>query len=151
MEMHVKELPILENSNKKSIADIINQHKAFVNYFLISVFVTVIDIVVSRLLESVTTEVVANTIGVITGFIIQYVLCTRKVYAGSDAHTAFVFFLTWLLGLALADGIVYLMRVQLFNRAEGFIYFMIAKLASIAVPFFITYFLRKKFIRQKEL
>lgn len=137
------------NNKKNTIINIINQHKSFFNYFIISVFVTIIDIAVSRLLENVTTEVVANTIGVITGFVIQYVLCTRKVYAGSDAHTAIVFFLTWLLGLALADGIVYLMRVKLFDREEGFLYFMIAKLASIAVPFFITYFLRKKFIKQR--
>ena len=119
-------------------------------YFLISVFVTLVDVVVSRVSERFVDIVIANTIGVITGFVIQYFLCTKKVYAGSSVKTAVIFFITWLLGLGLANLIVYLVRVQLFDNREGLIYYLIGKGASIAIPFFITYFIRKKLIPAKK-
>ena len=119
-------------------------------YFLISVFVTLVDIVVSRVSERFVDVVIANTIGVVTGFVIQYFLCTKKVYAGSSVKTAVIFFITWLFGLGLANLIVYLVRVQLFDNREGLIYYLIGKGASIAIPFFITYFIRKKLIPAKK-
>ena len=61
----------------------IKEHRSFVIYFLISVFVTLVDIVVTRVSERFVDIVIANTIGVVTGFVIQYFLCTRKIYAGS--------------------------------------------------------------------
>lgn len=128
----------------------VRDHKAFVTYFLISVFVTVIDIAVTRICESFVDVVVANTIGVVTGFIIQYILCSRKVYNGSNIKTAVIFFLTWLLGLGLADLIVYVVRVLILENREGFIYYLIGKGASIAIPFFVLYFLRKKLIPAKS-
>lgn len=127
----------------------IKEHRAFSNYFMISCFVTIIDILLSRVCELFTVAVVANTIGVVVGFIIQYFLCTKKVYAGSSVRTLIIFFVTWLLGLGLADLIIYVVRVLIFNDDNGFGYFLIAKFFSIAVPFFVTYFIRKKFIPEK--
>ena len=135
---------------KDKIGQWIKAHRSFVIYFLISVFVTLVDVVVSRVSERFVDIVIANTIGVITGFVIQYFLCTKKVYAGSSVKTAVIFFITWLLGLGLANLIVYLVRVQLFDNREGLIYYLIGKGASIAIPFFITYFIRKKLIPAKK-
>lgn len=136
------------------MTDKINQwikaHRSFVIYFLISVFVTLVDIVVSRVSERFVDVVIANTIGVVTGFIIQYFLCTRKVYAGSSIKTAIIFFVTWLFGLGLANLIVYVVRVLIFENRDGIIYYLIGKGASIAIPFFITYFIRKKLIPAKK-
>ena len=117
---------------------------------MISVFVTIIDIAVSRISENFVDVVIANTIGVVTGFVIQYFLCTRKVYSGSDIRTALIFFLTWLLGLGLADLIVYVVRVIILGNQEGLICYLIGKGASIAIPFFVLYFLRKKLIPAKK-
>lgn len=128
----------------------IKTHKAFVTYFLISVFVTVVDIVLSRVCERFVDIIIANTIGVVTGFVIQYILCTRKIYAGSSVRTAVIFFLTWLFGLGLANLIVYVVRVLIFSNREGLIYYLIGKGASIAIPFFILYFIRKKLIPAKN-
>ena len=136
------------------MTDKINQwikaHRSFVIYFLISVFVTLVDIVVSRFSERFVDVVIANTIGVVTGFIIQYFLCTRKVYAGSSIKTAIIFFVTWLLGLGLANLIVYVVRVLIFENRDGIIYYLIGKGASIAIPFFVLYFIRKKLIPAKK-
>ena len=57
-----------------------------------------------------------------------------------------MFFLTWLFALGLASLIVYVVRVHIYNRDEGIIAFAVAKGASIVIPFFITYFLRKALI-----
>lgn len=132
------------------ISQWIKAHKAFVSYFLISVFVTLVDVVVSRVSERFVDIVIANTIGVVTGFVIQYFLCTRKVYAGSSVKTAVIFFLTWLFGLGLANLIVYVVRVLIFANREGILYYLIGKGASIAIPFFILYFIRKKLIPAKK-
>lgn len=124
-------------------------HRSFVIYFLISVFVTLVDIVVTCVSERFVDIVIANTIGVVTGFVIQYFLCTRKIYAGSSVKTAIIFFVTWLFGLGLANLIVYVVRVLIFDNREGIIYFLIGKGASIAIPFFVLYFIRKKLIPAK--
>jgi putative flippase GtrA len=128
----------------------IKAHRSFVIYFLISVFVTLVDVVVSRVSERFVDVVIANTIGVVTGFVIQYFLCTRKVYAGSSVKTAVIFFLTWLFGLGLANLIVYIVRIKIFDNREGLIYYLIGKGASIVIPFFILYFIRKKLIPAKK-
>lgn len=138
----------------------ISLHRGFVNYFLISCFVTVLDIAVSFALEKCLVSVfgadaskaalAGNAAGVVTGFIVQYFLCTKKVYAGSSAKTLIIFFLTWLLSLGLAEGIIYVVRTLVFKDAEGLIYFLVGKAFSIVIPFFFTYFLRKALIPQKE-
>lgn len=132
------------------IKEWIKAHRSFVIYFLISVFVTLVDVVVSRVSERFVDVVIANTIGVVTGFVIQYFLCTRKVYAGSSVKTAVIFFLTWLFGLGLANLIVYIVRIKIFDNREGLIYYLIGKGASIVIPFFILYFIRKKLIPAKK-
>ncbi|MBR4495338.1 MAG: hypothetical protein IKP14_11600, partial [Clostridiales bacterium] len=83
-------------------------------------------------------------------FVLQYFLCTAKVYAGSTKKTAAIFFVTWLGALLLADGIVYVVRSIIFDNADGILYYLIGKGCSIAIPFFITYFIRKKLIPAKE-
>ena len=113
---------------------------------MICVFVTVIDVIVSRTSEIWFPEVVANALGVCVGFIIQYFLCSRKVYRSKTKRTLIVFFLTWLFGLGLASLVIYVVRVLIYHRDEGLIAFAVAKGASIVIPFFITYFLRKALI-----
>lgn len=130
----------------EAIKKYITEHKSFVTYFLISVLVTVIDVIVSRISEIWFKEVIANTIGVVVGFIIQYILCSHKVYKSKSIKTLVIFFVTWLLALGLADLIVYVVRELIFSGNDGMIAFLTAKGASIVIPFFITYFVRKALI-----
>lgn len=136
----------------------VKDHKSFVTYFLICVFVTVLDIVVSLVVEKLLAascgvsraSLIGNAVGIVVGFIVQYILCTQKVYAGSSWRTLIIFFLTWLLGLAFAEGIIYVTRTIIFKEAEGLVYFLTGKFFSIALPFFLTYFLRKITIPAKS-
>lgn len=125
-------------------------HKSFIWYGLISVFVTVIDIAVSRLSESFVNTVVANTIGVVVGFIVQYYLTSRHVYNSKNVRTFTIFLLTFFIGLFLANLIVYFSRYYLFGGSEGIIAFLVSKGLSIVLPFFVMYYLRKKWIVDNE-
>ena len=131
------------------IKEWLNGHRQFSNYFFISLSLTFFDIIFSRFCENFTGAVEANTISLVFGFIIQYFLCAKMVYGNNDARTALIFFLTWLLALAMADGIVYICRVIIFENNKGFLYFLIAKGFSIVIPFFFIYFLRKRLIERK--
>lgn len=130
--------------------NIFQKHKTFIMYGLISVFVTVIDVVVCRLCERFTLIVVANTIGVVTGFIIQYFLTARHVYKTMSRKSFVIFFATFLLNLAMANGIVYLFREIIFNGSRESVPFLVSKAASIVIPFFITYYIRKKLMPSKD-
>lgn len=118
----------------------------FVYYFLISCFVTIVDIIVCRASENYTNIVAANTIGVITGFAIQFCMTTRYVYGKRNIKSFIVFLLTFFIGLALANIIVYFSRNYLFNGSPTTNAFLISKGISIVVPFFVMYYLRKKWM-----
>ena len=148
----------------------IRNHKNFVNYFLISCTVTVIDFalvlictkvlahyypdpavicIIPKFLEFSMTEIIANTVGVVTGFTIQYILCTRKVYAGSDWKTFAAFFGTFLIGLALADILYGGAMEVVFHGEKTFFPMVVSKGVSVVIPYFVMYFLRKALIRER--
>ena len=140
---------------KDQITSYIRAHKAFVMYGLISVFVTVIDVAVTGCAELVLSAyvlngsisravpVIANTIGVVTGFIIQYFLTARHVYNVTSAKSFAIFLGTFFMNLFFANGIIYIFRSLIFKNSNDLTVFLISKAASIVLPFFITYFIRK--------
>ncbi len=140
---------IMDNLLKK-IKNLIIDHKAFLMYGIISVFVTIVDVVVCRLCEHFLSPVVANTIGVVTGFIIQYFLAARHVYNTKSMKSFIIFLATFFLNLLMANGIVYVCRSIIFDNSTDNISFLVSKAASIVFPFFITYFIRKKLMPSEE-
>lgn len=145
---------------KNKIKSYIHDHKAFIMYGLISVFVTVIDVIVTWCAELIlshawgsasgTVPVVSNTIGVVTGFIIQYFLTARHVYNVSSAKSFAIFLGTFFMNLLFANGIIYIFRTLIFENASTPMAFLVSKAASIVLPFFITYFVRKYFMPTGE-
>ena len=107
-------------------------------------FVTVIDIAVCRVCEFFFSPVVSNTFGVVTGFIIQYFLTSKHVYNTKNMKSFAIFLVTFLMGLALANGIVYVCRALVFRGRDTALAFLVSKGASIVIPFFFLYFVRKK-------
>jgi len=121
--------------------------KEFGLYLLFSVFVTFIDMSVSYFAEKIFILVVANTTGIVTGFVIQYVLTSKFVYHKQNKKAFFVFFGTFLFALVLANSIVVFSRTILFEGSEELYPFLISKGLSIAIPFFLNYFLRNKLMK----
>ncbi|MGL6121381.1 MAG: GtrA family protein [Fusobacteriaceae bacterium] len=126
------------------------KNKTIINYGGISILVTVIDVFVSRFLESYTSIILANTLGVISGFIIQFFLTSKYVFRNKSRYAFFVFFLTFLFGLLLANAIVYVVRVVAFNSGDTLLSFAFSKAFSIVIPFFIIYIVRKKLILEEK-
>ena len=128
------------------IKHLFEKYKTLITYGLISGFVLVVDTMVSYGMEFVVPKIAANTIGVIPGFFIQYVLASKKVFDSANMRTFKIFAITFLLGLVLADGIIWLFRDIIFNQSEALWAFLISKGVSVVVPFFLMYYIRLKLI-----
>ncbi len=124
----------------------IRLHRSFLLYGIISVFVTLIDAATCRICEIWLSSVAANTVGVVTGFIIQYFLTARHVYNKNNIKSFIVFLWTFFVGLIFANIIVYVFRTFVFKGADSILAFLTSKGFSIVLPFFLMYFLRKKFM-----
>ena len=122
------------------------QHKPFCHYLMISVFVTILDAGASRIGEFFVDLILANSMGILVGFTVQYFLASRHVYNNKDMATFVKFLLTFFFGFCLANGIVYLCRTSIFHGSEAFVAFAVSKGLSIVIPFFVMYFMRKHWI-----
>lgn len=147
------------NGSFDKIKSLLIEHKGFLAYGIISVAVTVIDVIVSRVSEDLfgmvvdsvaAVPVVANAMGVVTGFIIQYFLTAKFVYNTKSTKSFVVFLATFFLNLLLATTIVFIFRTVIFDNSDSMIAFLISKGASIVLPFFVTYFIRKKIMPTEQ-
>lgn len=121
--------------------------KSLIIYGFISIFVMIIDVAVCYVGEFFVDKLIANAIGVVTGFVIQYILASKKVFNSRNKRTFIIFIATFLFGLACAQGIVWLSRDILFQGSDSFFAFAVSKGLSIVIPFFLLYFIRLKLIR----
>ena len=128
------------------IKKLLEKYKTLITYGLISGFVFLIDAAVCYVMELVVPKIAANTIGVITGFLIQYVLGSKKVFNSTNMRTFKIFLATFLLGLVMANGIIWLFRDIIFNHSEADWAFLVSKGISVIVPFFFMYYIRLKLI-----
>lgn len=119
---------------------IISDYKRIIKYGIFSILVTIIDTsIVYVLFGHVTANIViANTTGVIIGFIIHYFLAIDNVFATKPSLASFSIYLgTFFIGLILADYIIWLFY-HVFMLG-----FFVSKGASIVIPFFVMYGMRK--------
>ncbi|MCD2346181.1 GtrA family protein [Clostridium guangxiense] len=115
-------------------------------YLFYSTIVTVIDFfVVWALTNFLNVNLIyANTIAVILGFIIHYILASKSVFNTGYGIKGFtVYILTFILGLICADVLIYVSYEYLFYFMENNIKLLLSKGVSIVGPFFIMYFIRK--------
>ena len=119
---------------------------AILRYFLISCLATVVDVALVWLLyKRMGYPVIpANTAGVVTGFLVSYLLSARYVFRAASGVRGFsVFFGTFLGGLVLADALIYWGEAVLFAGIPSPWHFFSSKGLSIVVPFFLMYFVRR--------
>ncbi|MDO5301394.1 MAG: GtrA family protein [Tissierellia bacterium] len=116
-------------------------------YLLISVAITLLDVAVVSLCRYLIHLPLlwANTLGVVTGAVVQYLLTSRHVFqVEKNPKTLLIFVATFFLGLFLANGTIYLVHRMLLPLVAEKLAFLLAKGASLVVPFFVTYFVRRK-------
>lgn len=117
-----------------------------VRYFFISCGALVIDASLVWLLykEMGVNIILANTIGVVVGFLFSYWMTSGIVFPTARGTGGFlVFFFTFLAGLALADFLIFNGETRWFIAYPEEIRFLMSKGLSTAVPFFAMYFTRK--------
>lgn len=117
-----------------------------IKYFWYSIISTVFDVILVLILLRVfkVTLVYANTVGVLLGFAVHYILASKSVFDFRYGILGFsVYAVTFLFGLALADYIIYISYNNVFYFLKNSVNFLLSKCASIVIPFFILYFMRK--------
>lgn len=122
-------------------------------YFLNSCFITGLDVACVWILYKVfhVNVVIANTAGVLLGFIVGYILTAKFVFNTAKGILGFViFFATFLVGLVTADWLIYTGETVLFAKFPEQIRFLCSKGLSVVVPYFVMYGLRKVLYRLLE-
>lgn len=116
-----------------------------IRYGINSIVTTVMDTAIVWILVKMGISIVAaNTTGVIVGFLLGYVLTAAYVFQAAKGKMGFViYFGTFLIGLVLADYLIWLGNTRLFVAFSESVNFLLSKGLSIVVPFFVMYFLRK--------
>jgi len=96
----------------------------------------------------------ANTIGVVAGFLLGYVLASKRVFEANYSMPSFlIYFGTFLGGLVLADVLITVTHRSLIVSCPEWFAFLVSKGVSVVVPFFAMYFARKVLyaqLRRKE-
>lgn len=120
---------------------------AIANYFLYSVIVSIIDtgIVWGLVRFSPIHLVTANTIGVITGFFLHYILASKSVFNTEYGLAGFIVYLaTFLFGLVFANWLIFVSYHYAFNAYSVDLRILLSKGVSVGVPFFAMYYIRKQ-------
>jgi putative flippase GtrA len=116
-------------------------------YFIISCIVSILDFIISYILFNIThiNYLLACNIGIIIGFIIQYFISMKYIFMGNGFVNSFtIYLISFLLGIIIANGTMWV-SFDIFK-----ISFLISKGFSMAVPFFITYFIRKTLLKVRR-
>ena len=120
-------------------------------YALVSALSTVLDTAAAWLLFAKigTPLVLANTAGVVLGFLLHYLLASRAVFRAEYGLAGFAVYLgTFLFGLGLADLIVssaFRLARQALSEGPAF---LLSKGMSVILPFFVLYYLRLNLYRR---
>lgn len=126
--------------------------KALVQYLFNSILSTILDVIVVWYLLYFTffSLVVSNTIGILLGFVIHYLLSSKKVFNKPfGINGLIIYFATFLLGVGLANMLIYVCYEYIFQLLNNNLRFIFSKGVSIALPFFAIYFLRRHLYRIK--
>jgi len=139
---------MMKQKKSKSLQKTYTDAPKIVRYFFISCLALAVDVVLVWLFYRVLalSIVLSNTIGVVCGFIVSYGLTARFVFLHAKGKRGFsIFFSTFIIGLILADVLIYVGEHFIFEKYHENVSFFLSKGLSIAVPFFLLYFLRKYF------
>jgi putative flippase GtrA len=118
----------------------------FTKYLMYSVAVTIVDsAAVWLLMNHFAVELVyANTVGMILGFFIHYILSSQSVFQTEYGASSFIVYVgTFILGIFLAGGLISISYHKLFYFLPETFKFLFSKGVSVVVPFFILYYIRK--------
>ena len=87
---------------------------------------------------------VSNTLGIIAGFILSYVISVKKVFDAQHSSGAFIIYLsTSVIGMFAANYLITTTYRLTIAYVPKWFAFFLSKGVSIVLPFFLMYFMRK--------
>ena len=90
------------------IVKLLKKYESVISYGLISVGVTLVDVLLTYIFKHFTLLVIANTIGVVTGGIIQYILNAKLVFhVKNNNKNLAIYVITFIGGLLIANLIIF--------------------------------------------
>lgn len=124
----------------------LQQYIKIIQYLFYSILSTILDTCIVWITFHIANInlSVANTLGILAGFILSYVLSIKKVFETQHSSHAFIIYLsTSILGMILANYLItstYNLSIAYFSEGVAFI---LSKGVSVVLPFFFMYFMRK--------
>jgi putative flippase GtrA len=119
---------------------------AIANYFFYSVIVALFDTGIVWVLVRFTEIhlIAANTIGVVSGFLIHYLLASKSVFNTEYGVSGFIIYLaTFIFGLLFANWLIYMSYHYVFYAYAVDLRILLSKGVSVAIPFFVMYYMRR--------
>jgi len=123
----------------------IERFSTILRYGANSIITTLVDTAIVWILVKLGVGIVAaNTVGVLVGFVLGYVLTAAYVFQAARGRLGFVIYLgTFGIGLGMADWLIWWGHTAAFAAFGEGMNFLLSKGLSIVLPFFVMYFLRK--------
>ncbi len=134
------------------LKQLLKKHERLITYGLISVLILIIDTAIVRILVlQGVLIVIANTIGTLTGSLVQYFLNMKFAFKQKVTTTSFFYHvITFIMGIILANIVIYI-AYRLGNKyLSEELSFYVAKGLSVVIPFFAMYFARVYLYRDKK-
>jgi putative flippase GtrA len=124
-----------------------NKYRKVIIYLLCSIASALVEtsigwVLLHNFLHNI---VLANTIAVLAGAVLHYFLTLHFVFKGKNSiGSVAVYVITFGLGILLQDAIIWVCYDVLLRDASDGWRFIISKGFSLAIPFVVIYFARKK-------
>lgn len=115
-------------------------------YLFFSILSTILDVTVVWISFHILNInlTISNTIGVILGFFVSYILSSKTIFDTKFGFSGFaIYFSTFILGLFLANYLITTSYEFSIIYCAEWLAFLFSKGVSIVVPFFALYFSRK--------
>ncbi|MCR5122249.1 MAG: GtrA family protein [Ruminococcus sp.] len=132
---------------KEKIEQLLKKYRRIISYVITSCFTALIELVAGLAMIKLFSfpTVAANTVGIIIGSLVHYLLITNKVFKKkTDFKTAAVYLTTFLIGMLLQNTVIYFSDKLLSQYLKTDLSYTLSKGLSLAVSFIIMYQLRKK-------
>lgn len=132
----------------------IASNSLLIRYLSYSIIVTVLDITAVYIVNRVLgwSLITSNTFGVILGFLVHYILSSKKVFNTAYGASGFIIYLgTFILGLFIANFLIYVSYEFIFQDLNADVNLLLSKGVSVVLPFFFLYYFRRFLYKKLEI
>lgn len=130
----------------KQIKTLFTKYRQIIIYGMCSVFTCILELIIGYVAKnSLGMELIfANSIGIFVGAVVHYLLISYKAFhRKASLWNLFVYVITFILGFVLQNLVMKVFYEYVFFMLLEIYRYTGSKLASVAIPFFFVYFVRR--------